>query len=470
MKLPKASFSNYWGNYFAALLVGFLSFLAASFTFAGESDWTEGYYWSTAGNRASTPIESCQMYAAQQGWSYDHMVQHTSSAYTCYARTGGGSLFTASTDRSACNGSTASYCQEPLPPEPENCTDLQGDTWNVTITEGYASTESCNKGCSGTISGLSVTIYPFTQQYTYSGLSCPGGTGYDSTASGGSPSYDPEAPPKVCKDANGYVYGSVSANAECPTRQNCYDENKQLTATASGSANCPTGSAPNATWDYEFNVTAEQSTSTTTSADGSTETETTTTETHTGGDGKSYTTTTTNSQSCDSAQNCTSTTSTATGFDDCQGEDCPAAPSVGDDVGDCGEPLQCTGDVHECAQLSLLRQQMCQGTESSVQSALQQAAQDGDLSGTDENGRLTDIEEETVDLGDYFDIGSMLADNGNAGSCPAPVTMSLLGQSIEFTYDTICEYMEGIRPLVIFSAGFLCLLMFNRSVLEISHR
>lgn len=48
---------------------------------------------------------------------------------------------------------------------------------------------------------------------------------------------------------------------------------------------------------------------------------------------------------------------------------------------------------------------------------------------------------------------------GGAGSCPAPLTASVLGQNLEMSFDPLCQYANSLRPLVLalawLSAGLI---------------
>lgn len=48
---------------------------------------------------------------------------------------------------------------------------------------------------------------------------------------------------------------------------------------------------------------------------------------------------------------------------------------------------------------------------------------------------------------------------GNAGSCPAPLTASFMGQTVEFKFDPLCQFANTLRPLVLslawLGAGFI---------------
>lgn len=92
-----------------------------------DPDYQPGYYWNTSGNRANLPTTSCQMYAAQQGYTYTSVTKNSSSSYTCYTKTPSNNTVTQSTSRNSCSGISASYCTT-VPPGVEQTTNVPDPT------------------------------------------------------------------------------------------------------------------------------------------------------------------------------------------------------------------------------------------------------------------------------------------------------------------------------------------------------
>lgn len=467
MNIPKPSFSNHPGNYCLVLVVGLLAFFAVSIANAGT--YTAGYYWQmSSGNgpnpiKKSTPEGACQQWFVQNGTaygSYNGITYQDPNTYQCKSTS---FPSVGAISRSNCNGDTTSeWCTDPT--APQNCTDLQYSSF--TITQVNAPLEICNYGCQAYAAGVGVVLADYTSQtYTYSGTSCPGGSGYDPAKAYEDPALDPEAPPKVCKDANGYIYGSVSANAECPTRQNCYDENGTLTNTVDGSSSCPTGTATNAETDWQQNVTTEQTTSTTTNPDGSTESTTEQTETHAGSDGKTYTTTRQVTETCDAQGVCTTTETGVDGMQHCEGEDCTDENGQTlEGATSCNTEYVCKGDLYECAALELQREQACALTEDAVDSWVgSQDFADNVAVDVDADGQLSVLDGGTVDVEQAFGISGWLVDDGVTASCPAVVE-----GWIELDMGPLCSFFSAMRYPVLFFNGIAILWFVRRSTLEAS--
>jgi hypothetical protein len=113
-------------------------------------------------------------------------------------------------------------------------------------------------------------------------------------------------------------------------------------------------------------------------------------------------------------------------------------------------------------------------SEQGVEAAVKQAKAQGVLpSGeTDEWGQLTGIHAGTVDVSEQFGLSDIFADNGAAGSCPSPesIGLGIIGQAIEFKWDTVCEFLSFIRPIVIFAAMWIAAAMISGTVLGTSYK
>jgi hypothetical protein len=52
---------------------------------------------------------------------------------------------------------------------------------------------------------------------------------------------------------------------------------------------------------------------------------------------------------------------------------------------------------------------------------------------------------------DVRDVGLLTPEtvSGGAGSCPAPIEVSAVGQTLSFSYQPVCDLATGIRPIVL---------------------
>ncbi|MGY8872995.1 MAG: virulence factor TspB C-terminal domain-related protein, partial [Pseudomonadales bacterium] len=56
--------------------------------------------------------------------------------------------------------------------------------------------------------------------------------------------------------------------------------------------------------------------------------------------------------------------------------------------------------------------------------------------------------------------------NGRSGSCPSDVPLPFSMATQYFKYDSICQMMDALRPLVLFAAAFFCVMMIYRGIVE----
>jgi len=95
-----------------------------------------------------------------------------------------------------------------------------------------------------------------------------------------------------------------------------------------------------------------------------------------------------------------------------------------------------------------------------MQSAITQAFTDAgldrsELGGTDEWGQSNMLNGGEINVSEHFNLNSIWADNGNAGSCPSPATFSVLGGTYEVSYQPLCDLAGYLRPLVILAAMWI---------------
>lgn len=478
---------TYW---FFALLLGLNAFFWTSI--ASAATYTIGPYISGGGNTASQNAKAaCEVkrdeilntVRVEDPLTYWYATGCTSSSNTWYTtqRASAGSspvnyFYFSYQASGGCPAGTEAdstfYCVPP-PPPPESCTDLQSqeDPAGTIYEADKVTLVACNQGCA-----IEIDTYLWSESGqnwllngSFTGVECPGGFDENAGFFGDWKDIDPDEQEwQNCYNSSGTYIGQVGANMTCPSFVNCWNEDRtHVDAVAPDPGSCPTGTTSDATRD-QANWTTESAQTSTTNPDGSSETETQTTTTQTGLDGSKSSSTTLVNTTCDAAQNCTTTETAIEAGEDCEGLNCGADEMTVDNYDDCTGNLVCTGDVHNCALLELERAKVCQALsldEDSVAAALAQAAGEGKLASVDQDGLLTDGLETSVNIPSVFNLSGVLADNGAAGSCPAPHDFTFMGATIQFKYDTICGALEDIRPLVLFAASFLCMMMIGRSVL-----
>lgn len=407
------------------------------------------------------------------------------------------------------------------PPTPENCADLAGQTALVhagsltTCISGCLAQTDSNAGITVVLGGGSASSSLNT--FTYTGDTCntspnvPWQEQYKDLFDGtdhANPAetvtqQDEEPDQHSCYDTDGKFLGRVSFKVNCPTdRQRCYDNGTgQTTYVITPGQSCPTGSSTKQGADRE--TLKNWAENTVTNPDGSTTTTKTETKTETGIDGSKHTTTTTTTggKNADGSDKAETTTTSKKSTDENEN-----TKDVVSGLTNCGTKPKCQGDVLECAQIQLSWAQYCDGQGAEVggldncqtppkcigdklqcaviqqnwkqacDSALTQEKLDEALgtsafdslnsnSNVDASGSLTDIHEE-IDVAAALNLGSILGDNGRSGSCPADIPLGLSLATQVFKFDSICSMMEALRPLVLFSAAFLCGMMIYRGMVE----
>ncbi len=409
----------------------------------------------------------------------------------------------------------------PEPDEPENCADLAGQTASVhagsltTCIAGCLAQTDSNAGITVVLGGGSASSSLNT--FTYTGDTCntspnvPWQEQYKDLFDGtdhANPAetvtqQDEEPDQHSCYDTDGKFLGRVSFKVNCPTdRQRCYDNGTgQTTYVITPGQSCPTGSSTKQGADRE--TLKNWAENTVTNPDGSTTTTKTQTKTETGIDGSKHTTTTTTTggKNADGSDKAETTTTSKKSTDENEN-----TKDVVSGLTNCGTKPKCQGDVLECAQIQLSWAQYCDGQGAEVggldncqtppsctgdklqcaviQQNWKRACNDpltqenldealasnafGSLSANaevDEDGALTGITE-VVDIEASLGLGNVLGDNGRSGSCPSDIPLLLSQATQIFKFDSICAMMTALRPLVIFAAGFLSVMMIYRAVVE----
>lgn len=120
---------------------------------------------------------------------------------------------------------------------------------------------------------------------------------------------------------------------------------------------------------------------------------------------------------------------------------CLPNPSVA--VTQCGNAVTCSGDAIQCAQLQVIHQSNCELMDELQDDDGIQDAIDDQLSGLPDGYGPAGVSGEEIDATDALDYSS------SSGSCPAPVNVSMLGGSIEISFDGICEFAVLMRPFLV---------------------
>lgn len=364
---------------------------------------------------------------------------------------------------------------DPAPDQPHSCQDLTGE--NVTL--GSTSPQACVGGCLVTYQG-GVTVKlgggEIENGYRYTGGECssnyPPLTAeiFDQYYGGGVYTLPAESDITLqegqhsCYTADGKFIGKVSDNVPCPNnRQYCYSETTgERTDIIESGQTCPTGSVTRAHTKKDIAKTISERVDF--NPDGSTTETTTTKETQKGADGKSsytkYTTTKTTT-------NPDGTTTTETSTSEETQEASEAADYSG--ISKCDSLPICTGDPVQCAQLEVEWRAACAFSDKNLDtlksSAIYNKLSEGSGINT-ETGVLNALNGGTVNLADQFNMSGIDSDSGRSGSCPSAFNMNLLNAVVRFKYDTICDFMSALRPIVLAAAAFLCGLMIYRATVE----
>jgi hypothetical protein len=470
----KPRFSSHPLNYIAVLLVFIGSFGWASYAVSDDfidQYYTEGFYYTGNGYTGHSPSEIAALYNASVGgglyFTYENnfgtniIIRSYWSVNNNY-----NGLFSAT--RHECGSDGSNYCVPFPPPEPQNCSELateNPDSHPFNLPGGY-SLAVCKNGCRMTQSGSGIhhTDGSYSGGYKYSGLPCPSGfsMGEPMTAEK-TDVYNLDDELQNCYTPDGVLLGRVGIGMSCPTGvYACYDSNGTFTGTAPGGSECESGSK---NFSSERPVSDVSSTQKKCLADGTCTETTETVNTEKAPDGSIVSSTTRTTKNYDADGNLVSE-ETETEESACLGEECNAVEVSVTGADDCAAPPICTGDVIQCNSLLLQWYDVCSasGLTADALTAFVEAPtspQSGTL--IDEWGQLSALDGGQVDVDGLFDFNSTFGDNGRAGSCPADES-TVLGAV--FKWDTICDASSEMRPLVLFAAVFLCIVMIRRTVLE----
>jgi hypothetical protein len=146
---------------------------------------------------------------------------------------------------------------------------------------------------------------------------------------------------------------------------------------------------------------------------------------------------------------------------------CQNLAEVSGDPASCSSSFQCDGDAVQCASLQFNRTQYCDDVAAANefdQNSLHDSFTDGlsDLQnqlGSDpvgDDGILDAVTNstETIDIADSLNLSTIFNPTSASGSCPAPYSMNLLGQSVSFEYNMFCDVLTSINPFVLMLFSF----------------
>jgi hypothetical protein len=461
----------------------FLSFNASAFT--DDGTWQDGYWHKVNGSvnyGGPTKSEACKRY--NPDWIHHSAWDRCVNPNDLY--NGAASYVTSVCTESTYSSYPWSGCG--IYPDPADCSEFQTqnpDPVSMTFTSGYTM-EGCYDGCTVVDSGgvsLLGSDGSYTGQYQLTGGDCNGGyqSGLGTQEIIDFYAHDSEL--QNCYDSTGRLIGQISAELTCPTLDVCYDSSTgEPLGTTSSSTSCDSGVKYNELDETLQAVNVQSTTTETLNPDGSSTTVTETVETQEGLDGSTVTDSTTTTTDKDSSGNVTGESTTTTSETKNQSSYCEVNPndplcSLAENLnqdngsaslsGDCNTPPSCSGDPIACANLKLQWDDYCANvpaSESDFESwKSEQTTIDKFGVDTDSNGVLESLDFGEIDVNDSLGLNE-LGDNGSVGSCPAPHGLGILGTVIEFHYDTICEYADSVRPLIILASIFICMVMVRRVI------
>lgn len=184
----------------------------------------------------------------------------------------------------------------------------------------------------------------------------------------------------------------------------------------------------------------------------STTTKTTTTKTDANGNVTSV------NGKCSGAQ-CTSNTNpdgNGDGFGDCVGDDCGDEEEGGSTVAgeSCDVALTCEGDAIQCAILRQEKENNCKWRLGAPEEAQIVAQLEGEG---------FELEENDVDTGSMFS-DALAQGRWLSGSCPAPRTVNVMGTTLSFSWEPVCQFAISMGPLIVAMASLFFALYVFRGV------
>lgn len=142
------------------------------------------------------------------------------------------------------------------------------------------------------------------------------------------------------------------------------------------------------------------------------------------------------------------------GFGDCVGDDCGYEDESKVAGESCSADLSCDGDAIQCAILRQEKENNCKwslGTE-------EQAAVTAAVSGEGFELEETNINTSTI-FSEALAQGRWLS-----ASCPTPRTLSVMGKTLSFSWQPVCDFAIAIGPIIVAMASLFFALFVFRGV------
>lgn len=481
-----------------------LFFLSSPYVFAQD------YYWkvtrpnnsSITWGMANTPEAACiaatsaadEYTTDASNFVFSHTVFISPTRYFCrwnVTTSGGGSSYTqyyVNRYGSTCPSGTA-YNETTGICDPDECKAKEGQTTGVSksglkndsfLTVTYSATLkrnfynhsplACVSGCAVDIARSLKCTLDTAGQYrcggsgTYNGTSC----------SSENPSADPDpngtdpVPQEKTIDEP-CIYGTVNGVTSCVSRKKIDTEGLfgDSQGACSNPAGCP-GADPKSnetkidtqvTNDPQPNgdtKTTKTDTKTTTicqSSDTNCTVTTTTKTTTTTTNGNGTVTSTTGVCSGPDCSSNTNPDADGDGWGDCVGDDCGDGNGGSTVNGeDCGVPLACEGDAIQCAILRQEKENNCKW----MLGPDEEAAVVAQVS-----GEGFQLEENSVDTSSFF-TDAINQGRWLSSGCPSPRTISVMGTSVTFSWQPICDFAVAMAPIIVAMASlFFALFVFR---------
>lgn len=313
--------------------------------------------------------------------------------------------------------------------------------------------------------------YDTAGQYRCSGSGYYSGTSCSSDVPSSDPDPDGTDPVPMEKTSDEpCIYGTVNGVTSCEQRNRLDSEGifgGEGTCTGDGCS--PAKDATSKEDKTKTEITSE------TDSNGVTTTTKKDTKTHTnctGTDTNCTTSTTTKITitKTDAAGNTTSTNGTCTGpqcesntnpdadgdgFGDCVGEDCGEGEEVSSVSGEsCGVELSCEGDAIQCAILRQEKENNCKWRLGAEEEAAITASV---------SGEGFELEEKNIDGAALFNQ-AISQGRWLAASCPPPRSISVMGKTITFSWEPVCEFAIAMGPLIVALASLFFAVFVFRGV------
>lgn len=319
-------------------------------------------------------------------------------------------------------------------------------------------TTACFNGCAVELpmgSGFKCT-YDTAGQYRCSGSGYYSGTSCSSEVPSSDPDPDGTDPVPMEKTSDEpCIYGTVNGVTSCEQRNRLDSEGifgGEGTCTGDGCS--PAKDATSKEDKIKTEISSETNSNgvtTTTKKDTKTQTKCTGTDTNC----TTSTTTKTTTTKTDASGNTTSTTGTCSGpqcesntnpdadgdgFGDCVGDDCGEGEDASSVAGEsCGVELSCEGDAIQCAILRQEKENNCKwrlGAEE--ESAITASV----------SGEGFELEEKNIDGASLFNE-AISQGRWLTASCPPPRSISVMGNTITFSWEPVCEFAIAMGPFVV---------------------